>query len=299
LERALNSVLSQTYQHFEILIINDGSTDNTLNIAGLFYDDRITIYSISNQGVAVARNIGIANAKGKYLCFLDADDYWDINKLHEIEKIVRYSPNYGIIYSDIVIVDSSNKILEYRKSQHINGNGFTNILEIPFLTTSDVAVKKEVINIVGNFNVKSFYSEDWDLWLRIAKINPIYHIPKYLTYYQRPDIGPEKRIMGANNIDKRSKAIELWHAEIKSIMERNIIDQPYSIRRLGLAGYHYHIAKNYFRYKQYNNAFRNFIKSIKYNPLRINTYISVVLILLTMVIKNKSLNTIITKKYFR
>ena len=92
IQKALDSVLAQSYSHYEVLIVNDGSTDNTEALVKTYHDPRVKLISQSNGGLSNARNTGIKNAKGNYLAFLDADDYWIAEKLEKQIEILRRHP---------------------------------------------------------------------------------------------------------------------------------------------------------------------------------------------------------------
>lgn len=111
----INSVLNQTYKNFEILVVDNGSNDNSIEFVKNIQDDRIKIITIKdNQGVAFARNIGIEESRGDYICFLDADDYWTKKKLEKQVKFMEEN-NYEFIYSDYMFVDRNGFEKKYVK----------------------------------------------------------------------------------------------------------------------------------------------------------------------------------------
>ena len=99
LKRAVESVLNQTYTDFELIIVDDGSTDNTRQLVENIHDDRITYYYVKiNSGAAAARNYGIERAEGEYIAFQDSDDYWHSDKLEKQMKVMESNPDIGFVY---------------------------------------------------------------------------------------------------------------------------------------------------------------------------------------------------------
>ena len=162
---ALNSVLNQTYPVNEVICINDGSIDNTLNILNS-YKERFPssigfkVLNQSNSGPSVARNQGIDIAANDWIAFLDSDDYWTNQKIEEDVKFVERFPNANLISSD----DISKKFIKI---------SFNKLLFKNYFTTSSVFVKKECISKII-FNDNQRYSEDYRVWLNIAHMHDSY-----------------------------------------------------------------------------------------------------------------------------
>ena len=186
LKRALLSLNNQTYTYFEVLICDDGSIDNTPEVVADFSNDlNIKYIKIANSGIpAIPRNLGIANAKEKYIAFLDSDDWWHENKL---QLAFEYLENGAdLVYSDFYKVKSLKekeivRVRELKENITIdllkNGNAICN---------SSVVVRKSILDKVGFFNEGQEYIawEDFDLWLRISKITSHFvHINQPLVYY--------------------------------------------------------------------------------------------------------------------
>lgn len=179
--RALNSVLAQTFQDFEVIVV-DGSTDDGAEVVRGFDDPRIRLIQEDNQGVSAARNQGIAAARAELIAFLDADDEWTPKHL---ETLLRLRDNYSeagaygtarlTIMEDLTVRPSSySDDIPPEPWEGLLSNYFRDaILGTPPLLTSVVAVPKYVLNEMGGFNTNTWYGEDADLWGRIALKYPI------------------------------------------------------------------------------------------------------------------------------
>lgn len=166
---AVDSVLDQTYQKFEILIIDDGSQDNTRKIMEEYSkkDDRIRLlYNEHNLGVAATRNKGIELAKGFYICFLDSDDMWVSTKIEEQIQVLE-DMNADFVYTSYrMIDDNGNECYEsFKVPKYVN---FKDLLKFNVIGCSTVMIKKEIVNKY-NFDDK-FYHEDYVLWLNLLKL---------------------------------------------------------------------------------------------------------------------------------
>jgi glycosyltransferase involved in cell wall biosynthesis len=188
--RALQSVLDQTYAHWEAIIIDNHSTDNTDEVVNKFKDPRITYLKIHNNGViASSRNMGIRSAKGEWIAFLDSDDWWDINKLEmclsqgqdEVDFIYHKLKCYSVTDSKSIIVSGSIEAF------NISISPYKSLLdEGTAMTTSTVIVRTSCINSVDLFDmdINLVGGEDYDLWVRLAKTGYKFKmINSFLGYY--------------------------------------------------------------------------------------------------------------------
>ncbi len=168
--RAIQSVLKQTHQNFEIIVIDDASADNTKEVIQSFNDSRIKyIKHQVNKGGSAARNTGIKIAQGKYIAFLDSDDEWLPEKLEkQVKKIKESNEKVGVIYTRYWILQNNKKFLS--KEPQKRGDIFEDELFEDWITpTSCVLVKKECFERVGGFDENLPVRQDYDMWLRISK----------------------------------------------------------------------------------------------------------------------------------
>lgn len=179
IEKTLQSVLNQTFINYEIIIINDGSTDDSESKVKEFNDERIQLYNQKNQGAAMARNLGIEKAKYDYIAFLDADDLWMENHLEILNNLIQDFPNSGIFASRYQLIFKEGKVsIPQLKGisadfQGIVPDYFDATLNCAVATSSSIAVPKSVFKNVGNFDSNISSGQDIDMWIRIALKYPV------------------------------------------------------------------------------------------------------------------------------
>lgn len=168
IRQAIDSVLAQTYQDFEIIVVDDGSTDNTADLLNP-YQDRIRYIYQENKRLSGARNTGIRIAQGEYLAFLDADDIFLPHKLETQVKFFLQNPQIGLVSGGWVYMDSNSNILrEARPWDHTPRLDRQSLLYIcPFLPNS-VLLRRRWVDLVDGFDESLQHVEDWDLWLRLV-----------------------------------------------------------------------------------------------------------------------------------
>jgi glycosyltransferase involved in cell wall biosynthesis len=181
IKKTLKSVLSQTFIDFEIVIINDGSIDNSLAVVNSVNDDRIKVFSKTNEGVSKARNYGVEKAQTPFIAFLDADDYWYPNHLEDLDLLIQQIPEgewfltaYEKKYSNTLIVPLQSPLTLNEKGwKGIATNYFENSLVDCLAWTSAVAMKTIFFKSLNGFdtNITHGAGEDTDLWLRAALVS--------------------------------------------------------------------------------------------------------------------------------
>ena len=169
LARAINSVLSQDFQDYELIIVDDGSTDGLENF--IFHPD-IIVFRKDNGGVSSARNSGIRIASGEYIAFLDSDDEWKSNKLSLQHKFIIENPEINIFQSEEEWIRRGEKVNSKNIHKKISGDIFYNSLKLCLVSPSAVVVKKEIFDEYGLFDENMPVCEDYDLWLRISAKEP-------------------------------------------------------------------------------------------------------------------------------
>lgn len=184
--RTLQSVLTQTFEEFEVLIVNDGSTDNGKEIiANTFDDKRIIVIDQKNQGVSVARNQGVANAKYSYIAFLDGDDEWLPDYLLEMVAAIRSNPDAGMICCAGIQRNANGSESLRVAKKYKNYVGKINFFENPhvFLHTSAVIITKYAFDKAGGFPVGMKRNEDFALFFSAALYTDVIYCGKPLSVY--------------------------------------------------------------------------------------------------------------------
>lgn len=181
LSSALDSVLAQTCTDYEILVIDDGSTDDTEQVLRA-YQDRLTYLRQSNAGISVARNTGIAQAKGAYIAFLDDDDLWYPRKLEVMAQAIAAHPDGGLFHSRVDYVDGKGNWLWTTNPPQ--GNDYQNLLQGNYIAMLSAVVKKSCLERAGVFDPDLKMCVDWDLFLRVAKDFPVVYVPETLAEYR-------------------------------------------------------------------------------------------------------------------
>ena len=186
---AIKSVLDQTYENLELIIIDNYSEDNTENIIASFSDSRIRYKKFRNNGIiAASRNVGIRESHGKYIAFLDSDDLWVSEKLTKQVEYMEKHPDLALAYGLAKCI--GNPLFEGRLVAQPKGSAFCSTFEGLFISNSivcmTVMVRASSLHRVGLFNEDpNFVSvEDWDLWLRIAHDYKIGFIPEVLGFHR-------------------------------------------------------------------------------------------------------------------
>lgn len=179
--KAIESVLSQTYKDFELIIVDDGSQDKTHEVAADFKDKRIVYIRQDNKGVASSRNLGIKISKRPFIAFLDSDDWWDNKKLEIQLKKMQEAPDYLISHTDEVWYRNKKLLNQKKKHKKSNGYIFDKCLSLCAVSMSTVMIKRELFDKVGLFDKNLPCCEDYDFWLRVSAKFPFLFIDKPLT----------------------------------------------------------------------------------------------------------------------
>lgn len=250
LKDAIESVLQQTYKNWQLYIIDDGSTDQTLNLCKKYQSHRqVNILSKTNGGLASARNYGIEHSNSPYLCFLDDDDIFENEKLHRQAEFITNTPLFGLLYTAVTHVNKSNIPLSIvHKEAHpklYQELFFGNCINAP----SSALVPRLVFENLGVFNEQLTCCEDYDMWLRIAKEYPIYSLDTPLLRYRVHDQNMSKKLetMQKTKLYVLNKALESAPEEVLELLNPIYFEYYYSCSAQFLGCN---------QYEQYRQAFR-------------------------------------------
>lgn len=188
---AVNSILAQTFQDFEIVIVEDCSTDDSLNIANGFLSEKTRIIRHDvNKGLSASRNTGIKNASAEYIAFLDADDLWKPDYLEKIYELIArfpqaglYATHYEQLYPNGVTVSIATNLKDFH-ADNIVADFFESSLAQPIYCSCSVVVRKSVFEQIGYFDEKITFGEDIDFNIRSNKAFPLAYSPESLVIYR-------------------------------------------------------------------------------------------------------------------
>jgi glycosyltransferase involved in cell wall biosynthesis len=205
IEKTIQSILAQSFSDFELIIVNDGSTDNSKNKVCQFNDNRIQLIEQSNSGVSITRNNGVKAAKYDYIAFLDADDWWDPSFLQEMKNLITDFPKAGIYGCNYWYVKNKRSkrvnvgLPDSFKSGYIDYfKTYSNNFVVPF-NCSFVVINRGAFDNIGGFNPKLKFGEDFDLWVKIALTYNVAYINKPLAYSNQ-DVPFERRALGLDKL---------------------------------------------------------------------------------------------------
>jgi len=185
LPKAVESVLKQTFSDFELIIVNDGSSDGIEQWVNTITDNRIQLISQKNQGAAAARNTGIAHGKGDYIAFLDSDDLWEGSKLEKQVNCLNKNPDVGLVYAWIISIDVNGNHRGKMYANTVEGNVWEKLIEENIVRSGSAAmVRRDCFEKLGVFDRNLRFAEDWEMWIRIARNYSFAVIKEPLVYYR-------------------------------------------------------------------------------------------------------------------
>ena len=201
IKKAISSVKSQSFQDWELIVVDNNSKDGTKELIDSLNDERIKFYEIKNKGfISKSRNFGIEKSSGKYLAFLDSDDWWTPNKLEIAEKYIN--KGYKFLYHEMYVSKKNNLIKTKTKyCRDIMKPIYNDLIENgPAFPTSSVVVEKKLFNSAKNFDESEdlITWEDYDAWIKVSKLNQEFvKLPGNLGYIKIDDenlLSPDKSI---------------------------------------------------------------------------------------------------------
>ena len=205
IKEAIDSVLTQDYTEFELIVVDDGSTDQTFDVLESYRND-IKVLSQKNKGVSAARNRGIAEASGNFIAFLDSDDLWLSQKLSVQIDFFNQTPDALICQTEEVWIRNGLRVNPKKRHKKPSGMIFKPSLRLCLVSPSAVMIRRHLLDRVGRFDETLPACEDYDLWLRISCRFPIYLIDTPLIIKRG---GHDDQLSKGTGLDKfRIKAIE-------------------------------------------------------------------------------------------
>ena len=186
--KTVKSVLTQTYENIEIIVVDDGSTDDTKNKLKLFGDGIHYIYK-QNGGACSARNVGIKQATGEYIAPIDCDDIFYPEKIAKSVECLEKKSDYGFVYTDAYFINRDDNVISNHQISNRPASGWIapRLILKNFICNSTVVIRKECFEEVGFFDETIFIPADWDMWLRVSEKYKVAYIDDKLTGYRLTD----------------------------------------------------------------------------------------------------------------
>ncbi|MBU2955617.1 glycosyltransferase [Marinobacter sp. F3R08] len=182
---AVQSVLDQTYQNFEHLIVDDGSNDNTREVLSPFLeDDRFKYFYQENQGQSVARNLALKHARGDFICFLDSDNAWLPIHLESLLAAFQETPDVDIVYGDGITIDEKGNELRRKNIKRHSGYIAFQMLKDNCVGMNMTMARRRCFDEMGGMSGKRKVADDYDLWLKFSSRYQFRYVPRYLAYYR-------------------------------------------------------------------------------------------------------------------
>lgn len=271
IERTLRSIMQQSYSDFELIVVDDGSKDASYLVAKntIAGDGRCTLVQQVNSGVAVARNHGVELSHGEYICFLDADDWWELDFLKEMSELISNYPEAGLYGTGFYLVKNGKKrvapigVQKDFEAGYINYcKAYARTLCMP-ISSSSVAIPREAFLAAGQFRKGISLGEDFDLWIRLALKYKVALVNKPLANYFQ-DIPPKLR--ATRRLHSPEKHM-LWNLDYLQDEEKQNPDVKLLFDRLRASGlFRYYLSRQY-----HEEALRQ-LEKIDWNNVSAATY---------------------------
>lgn len=264
IEGTINSVLSQTFTGFEVIVVDDGSTDNTGEIVKQF-GDKVRYIWQENGGPNKARNTGIRAARGQHIGFLDADDRWLPEKLELQLHLIQRDPKIGLVYSRVYKFDESGVIFgHYPLGPCCRGKVMRQLYMRQVIAMSSTLVRREVFDHVGLFNKNVTGPDDWDMWLRIAARYEFDFVSQPLALYR------------IHTSWARNKNPEKYEKETLAFLNQIADDNPkelHGLKEVRLSSFIEMLGWRYICGGDLSSGRKRLIQAIRYKRSRLRPYI--------------------------
>lgn len=258
----VKSVLDQTYKNIELIVVDDGSTDNSRNIIETF-SERITILEHTkkvNKGQSASINLGIRHSSGKYIAILDSDDLFAPEKIQAQVLFLEENEDIGLVYSNGFVIDSSGKTLYhfYSDAPYETSDPSKVLMNCYFLLPNNALMRRSALNAAGLFDEKLRSGQDHDMAIRMAEVTKLAYIEKDLFYYRKH----------AQSISARNAGLR-WHNGFIILRKASArYNYPFRVICKRRAVLHFRLAQIYVENNNFSRASLHFLAAGLIDPLR-------------------------------
>lgn len=267
--RTIQSVLNQTYTDYEVVVVDDGSTDGSVEQVKSFTDPRIRLVSQANAGVSAARNRGIAEARGEHIAFIDADDEWKSDSLAHLVELATKYPECAVVAHGYTYCRGGRMVAPRINCLPFTGSDgvLTNYFEVasysdPPLWTGSIMVRKDAVSAVGGFPVGVKSGEDLLTWARLAAAYSIAYSREPLVVYNQGFSNP-----------RPPEATDVVGAELETLLKNH---PAVDFLPIYVAFWYKMRMCRCLLHGMWGKALRAFALSLRYNPRQWKIYLSVI-----------------------
>lgn len=272
LKEAIDSALNQTYNHFEVIVVDDGSTDNTPEVVAPYLaDPRLRYIKQDNSGQANAKNRGIIGSKGNFIAFLDADDVWFPRKL-EKQMTLFSDPKVGVVYSKRILIDEQGREIPFEHPKLYRGNVLNQIFINNFVCFSSSIIRTECFEKYGNFDESLPMAIDYDLWLRIGVNYHFDYVNEPLVKYRFGH--------GHMSVNKEKRFECAWRVMNAFLQNPSLKKHLYWWVPLYAKAHTFGNMGNYYLSRKKWLALQYFVTSLRYNPFYLFSWKGIIKLLL-------------------
>jgi len=274
----IDSVLAQDYLDYEIVVVNDGSKDGTLDVLNTFKTDKLRVYTQDNAGVSAARNKAIALAKAPYIYFLDADDILTNDALRRCISAIKNNNKAIAVYGEALTFEDSTDLGNidiYNQptfNQRPSGNILGDIISHNFVACGSVImVKKEALEKTALFSTNIRLGEDWALWVELATLGEFIYIPSPVIcfYRQHPTSAARTLALSVNEMDP---AID-YIFNLEKVKQAFNAKDLSKLKNQAKAGAYCYTAQEYLKNRAFRSAKRIYLKALRLTPFHLRTLI--------------------------